>query len=285
MRSSLALWIFALLLTLFSAAWQRRTGPTHPISGRTPLEGRTIEWTFERTHKGAGDHVVRLRAPGDVTGELEWRKFGVTMDPVAVPMARQGDELVAMLPWQPPAGVLKYRVRLTAGSAAVTIPGSDPVTIRYTGEVPAYVLAPHILLMILSMLVSARTGLECFAKSPRLEIFTHWTLGILTVGGMILGPLVLKHAFGFWWTGWPVGTDITDNKTLVALVGWIVAAIAVHRAAKPAPWVLAASILMFLVFMIPHSYRGTGFEEPEAARTSLSAPADRGIVATAIPTR
>lgn len=271
MRSSLALWIFALLLTLFSAAWQRRTGPTHPVSGTTPVGGQEVTWTFERTHKGAGDHAVKVRAPEGVTGTLEWRKFGVTMDPVAVPMVRDGAHLVASLPWQPPAGVLKYRVRLAAGDAAVTIPGHEPVTIRYTGEVPATVMVPHILLMILSMLVSARAGLECFAKAPRLRAFAHATLAVLTVGGMIFGPLVLKHAFGFWWTGWPIGTDITDNKTLVALVGWIVATIAVHRVSKPKPWVLGAAILMFLVFMIPHSYRGTGFEEPAPQATSAPA--------------
>lgn len=265
MRSSLALWIFALLLTLFSAAWQRRTGPTHPVSGTTEVGAHTVAWTFERTHKGAGDHEVRIAAPAGVTGEVAWRKFGVEMEPVAVPMTRDGGDLVAALPWQPPAGVLKYRVTLAAGGAQVTIPAREPVTIRYTGEVPAHVMAPHIALMILSMLLSARTGLECFARAPRLKPYTLWTLGILTVGGMVFGPLVLKHAFGFWWTGWPIGTDITDNKTLVALVGWIVAGIAVFRSAKPRRWVLAASILMFLVFMIPHSWRGTGFEEPAAA--------------------
>lgn len=272
MRSSLALWILALLLTLFSAAWQRRTGPTHPISGATPLGARTVAWTFERTHKGAGDHVVRLAAPEGVSGTLAWRKFGVTMDPVAVPMARDGGDLVAALPWQPPAGVLKYRVTLAADGASATIPEREPVTIRYTGEVPPYVMAPHIALMILSMLLSARTGLECFARAPRLRPFTLWTLGILTVGGMVFGPLVLKHAFGFWWTGWPIGTDITDNKTLVALIGWIVAGVAVFRGAKPRAWVLAASILMFLVFMIPHSWRGTGFEEPAATTSRHAAP-------------
>jgi len=265
MRSSLALWIFALLLTLLSAAWQRRTGPTHPVSGRSTIAGHAVEWTFERTHKGAGDHVVRVSAPADVGAVLAWRRYGVTMDPVEVPMTREGGMLVAALPWQPPAGVLKYRVRLEAGGEQATIPAGDPVTIRYTGEVPPYVMVPHILLMMLSMLVSARAGLECFAREPRLKTFTHWTLVILVLGGMVFGPLVLRHAFGFWWTGWPLGTDITDNKTLIALVGWLLAGIAVHRLAKPKPVVLAASLLMFLVFMIPHSWRGTGFEEPGAA--------------------
>lgn len=273
MRSSLVLWIFAIALTLFSATWQRRTGPTHPVSGRADVAGRMLSWTFERTHKGAGDQGVRLRAPQDVTARVEWRKHGGAPEYTAVPMRREGDFLIAALPWQPPAGVLKYRVVADAGGASVTIPKEGIVTIRYTGEVPPFIMVPHILLMILAMLLSSRAGLECFAREPRLKLFTHWALGVLIVGGMIFGPLVLKNAFGFWWTGWPIGGDITDNKTLIGLAGWLVALFAVHRLARPRGWVIAAAVLMFLVFMIPHSFRGTGFEEAPAPVPSASAPA------------
>lgn len=262
MRPSVVLWIIAVLLTLFSASWQRRTGPTHPVSGRASVGGRDLSWTFERTHKGAGDQEVRIQAPADVTARLEWRKHLGAPEFTSVPMQRQGEHLVAALPWQPPAGVLKYRVVAVAGGDSLKIPANENVTLRYTGEVPPYIMVPHILLMILAMLLSARAGLECFAREPRLKLFTHWAVGVLVVGGMIFGPLVLINAFGVWWTGWPVGGDITDNKTLVGLAGWLVALFAVHRMAKPRAWVAFAAILMFFVFMIPHSYRGTGFEEP-----------------------
>lgn len=272
MRSSVVLWILAVVLTLFSASWQRRTGPTHPVSGKADVGGRAVSWTFERTHKGAGDQPVRLTAPADVNATLEWRKHGGSPEWTVVPMTRDGDALTAALPWQPPAGVLKYRVIAESGGARVTLPAGQLVTIRYTGEVPAFIMVPHILLMILAMLLSARAGLECFAKAPRLKLFTHWALGVLVVGGMVFGPLVLKHAFGFWWSGWPLGGDITDNKTLIALVGWLAAAFAVYRLARPRGWVLTASLLMFLVFLIPHSFRGTGFEDPAPA-PAAAAPA------------
>jgi hypothetical protein len=273
MRSSLVLWIIAVALTLFSASWQRRTGPTHPVSGRSVVGGQTVTWTFQRTHKGAGDQEVRVRAPQGVTANVEWRRHGGGPDWTRVPMRREGDALVAALPWQPPAGVLRYHVIAEAGGASVTIPGHENVTIRYTGEVPPFIMIPHILLMVFAMLLSSRAGLECFARTPRLRLFTHWALGVLTVGGMVFGPLVLRNAFGFWWSGWPLGGDITDNKTLVALAGWLVATLAVHRLARPKGWVLAAAVLMFVVFMIPHSYRGTGFEEPAASAPGVTTPA------------
>lgn len=262
MRPSAVLWIIAVLLTLFSASWQRRTGPTHPVKGKAEVAGQALSWTFERTHKGAGDQVVRIKAPEGVTANLEWRKHLGAPEYTIVPMRREGETLVAELPWQPPAGVLKYRVVASANGANVTVPAEGIVTIRYTGEVPAPIMVTHILLMITAMLLSARAGLECFAREPRLKFHTHLAIGVLLVGGFLFGPLVLKYAFGFWWTGWPIGTDITDNKTLIGLVGWLIALFAVHRVQKPRAWVAFASLLMFLVFLIPHSYKGTGFEEP-----------------------
>ena len=50
---------------------------------------------------------------------------------------------------------------------------------------------------------------------------------------------------------------ITNNKTLIALIGWIVAIIA-GRGGKPARWwVLGASILLLAVYLIPHSLLGS----------------------------
>jgi hypothetical protein len=66
-----------------------------------------------------------------------------------------------------------------------------------------------------------------------------------------------KFAFGVAWSGFPLGMDLTDNKTLIAFLFWIVALIA-GRKGKPArPFVLAASLVTLLIFLIPHSLRGS----------------------------
>ena len=50
------------------------------------------------------------------------------------------------------------------------------------------------------------------------------TLVFLVAGGFVLGPIVQHQAFGAYWTGIPFGFDLTDNKVLIALVAWGVAA-------------------------------------------------------------
>jgi hypothetical protein len=72
-----------------------------------------------------------------------------------------------------------------------------------------------------------------------------------------LGPLVQKYAFGAYWTGWPFGTDLTDNKTAIALIGWAGAFFAMRGSRRPQLWALLASVLLLAVFLIPHSMLGS----------------------------
>jgi hypothetical protein len=107
--------------------------------------------------------------------------------------------------------------------------------------------------MFAAMLLATRTGLEVFAAQPSLGKLLNWTLVSLFVGGFVLGPLATYHAFDLLWTGWPVGNDITDNKTLIAFVVWVIAWVTFLRAKNPKPWIFAAAVVMLIVFLIPHS--------------------------------
>jgi hypothetical protein len=111
--------------------------------------------------------------------------------------------------------------------------------------------------MFLSMLFATRAAFEFFNKEPKLRFYTLWTIGILFVGGFIFGPVMQYYAFGDFWTGIPFGYDLTDNKTLIAMIGWLTAFFMLKRSKNPKRWILFASILMFIVYLIPHSILGS----------------------------
>jgi hypothetical protein len=77
------------------------------------------------------------------------------------------------------------------------------------------------------------------------------------IGGFIFGPIVQKYAFGEFWTGFPFGHDLTDNKILIGFIGWLLALIALYKFTNPKRWIVFASILMFIIFLIPHSLLGS----------------------------
>jgi hypothetical protein len=262
MKQSLILWTIAFLVTAASAVYQRVTGPTYPVSGTARLGNREIAFRLERSHGGETDAPVLLLVDDPVvTGVLRWRRIR-TDDPWSeVSMQRRDGSLTGALPHQPPAGKLEYTVTLISGAQTVVLPPGPPVVIRFRGDVPLFVLIPHVLAMFLAMLLSTRAGLEVFAPSPSYRRLIGWTLGLLFVGGLILGPVMQWYAFHLWWTGWPLGTDLTDNKTAVAFLGWVIAAVVVRSSPHPKRWILGAAILLLVVYMIPHSLFGTELDD------------------------
>lgn len=184
-------------------------------------------------------------------------------------MLVRGSMLVGELPMQPPAGKLEYRVFLEQGGTTTAIPLEGPVVIRFKGDVPLWIIIPHVFFIFLGMLFSTRAGLEFFRAEPRLKRLTYWTLGFLVLGGLVFGPIMQKYAFGAYWTGWPFGGDLTDNKTAVAVLAWVVAAVALYRSRNPKVWAFAAAIVVLVVFLIPHSLLGSERKQTGTGQTTV----------------
>ncbi|MDZ7290549.1 MAG: hypothetical protein ONB44_02810 [candidate division KSB1 bacterium] len=251
-------WLIAFIITLASIYYQRTTGPTYPLKGAITLEDQIIRYRLERAHSTASDQPVIIRTPDSMmTGEVLWRRFPTNDAWQTITMNRHGDTLFAALPRQPAAGKLEYAVVLTKGKTQVRLPEKGAVITRFRGDVPGYFLVPHIVLMFVAMLLSIRTGLEAVRKEGHPRAYVWTTVITLFLGGMIFGGLVQKYAFGAFWAGFPLGMDLTDNKTLIALLGWIAATIAVEKNRYRKFWVLTAALLMLAVYAIPHSLFGS----------------------------
>lgn len=253
--SSRTLWILAIAVTLASAVYQRVTGPTWPARWTVTLAGEKIRYRLPRSHAGPGDADIAVRVLAtDARGTLSFRRHSSDDAWTSVEMLRRGEALVALLPHQPTAGKLDYRIVVSRGSESVSL---GQFTIRFRGAVPPWVLVPHIVLMFLGMLWATRAALEKLAPEPRYGSMILWTLLLLGVGGLVLGPAVQKYSFDTWWTGWPIGTDLTDNKTAIAWLAWAAAWVAHRRQARSAGWwVVAAACITLAVFAIPHSVFG-----------------------------
>lgn len=271
MKRSVLLWVIAFVLTLLTAYYQRVTGPTYPLSGEIKFDKQLIKYNLLRTHGGETDCEIKLKINDNIiSGVLEWKRFNTSDNWTVQKMKHKDGNLVGFLPYQPPAGKLIYRISLIKGDYEIYIPQNQPVVIRFKGNVPIFIIIPHVILIFLAMLFSTRTGLEFFNKVPNYKELAYWTLGLLILGGMIFGPIMQKYAFGEYWTGVPFGIDLTDNKTLIALIGWIAALIALKKSTNPKRWIVFAAILMFIVYLIPHSVLGSELDYSKIERSSNS---------------
>jgi hypothetical protein len=250
MRTSSVQWTVAVVLTLISAVWQRWSGPTYPAMGTVVIDGRSIAFKLPRTNSITSRMPVSVTAPNPaLSGVVEWRHYPTDEPWRSLPMTRHGDSLETEIPpapepLMPMAGKLEYRVRLTAGVVHFVIPALPAVT-RFKGDVPAWVLIPHVAAMFFGMLFACRAALAAVFGGPT-RLF-----------GFVSGPIVQKLAFGAYWTGIPWGYDLTDNKTLIAIVSWVPAVAQMRRKQDSRLMIVMAAVVTMTVFAIPHSVWGS----------------------------
>ena len=250
------IWIFAVLLTISAAIYQRLTGPTYPQRTTISLSGQTYHFKLIRSTDEVGDCPIAVEIPDpEATGTLEYRIFPQKVEFTKLAMSRAGANLSASLPHQGMAGKLEYKITLKKGNEQVTLNNGNPTVIRFKGHVPEFILIPHILIMFLAMLFSNVAGFFALFKIPSLKMMKI-TLATIFVGGLIMGPLVQKYAFDELWAGVPYGWDLTDNKTLIAFAAWAIAW-AFNRKQESRYWIMAAMVVTLGIFSIPHSLFGS----------------------------
>lgn len=259
------LWVIAVVLMLSAAEYQERTGPTYELRGEFVVAGETHAYDLIRSGDSREDAQVVLPNPrGGASATLSYRRYPTADEFTSIPFVAQGDLMVAGLPRQPAAGKLEYSITIESPSGSVRIPESEDenIIIRYKDPVPISFLLPHIVMMFFALLIGMRTALSAIFNLRDMRTLAWITLGLMTLGGLILGPIVQKYAFGAFWTGIPFGYDLTDNKTLIMWLVWVGACglFLWGRSRKELAYrtsVFVAALVMVVVYLIPHSLRGS----------------------------
>ncbi|MGD0582090.1 MAG: hypothetical protein ABR974_03990 [Bacteroidales bacterium] len=267
-------WFLAVIITIGAAYFQRKTGPTYPKIIIAQINGKAYDLKLVRSLGLNQRPEVKLAVTDtSVKAKLYFKRFpsndeyqpvdfsyriypvnSAFMNKVFHIYEEKG--FFAEVPKQPAAGKIQYYFEVTDSNGTRTYLKESPVVIRFKGSVPDWVLMPHILCMFLAMLFSTLAGLMTIGKYKTFRKYSAWTVVLLFIGGMCLGSVVQYYAFGKFWTGIPFGWDVTDNKTLIALIFWILAVWMNRKKERPL-YVAVAAIVVLLVYSIPHSLLGS----------------------------
>ncbi len=253
------LWALAFIITMAAAFYQRHTGPTYPKKLDITLNNKPYELNLVRSLALNEKPEVKLSiTDSTIRAKIFYKRFRSEEEYQSADFSYKNitEGLFAPVPQQPAAGKIQYYLELTDSKGTHTYLKEKPVVIRFKGGVPSFILIPHILLMFTAMLFSTLAGLMSVIKYSLYKKYAVWTLILFIAGGMILGPIVQYFAFGDFWTGIPFGWDLTDNKTLIALIFWILAVYMNRKTDRPLYTAIAAFVLL-LVFSIPHSLFGS----------------------------
>lgn len=282
------LWVGAILMMASAAIYQRRTGPTYPLRGDIVVGTEAYRYALVRSQETTEEARVALPMPGaDASATITYRRYPTNDEFTTVAlveeMGEDGAELAAYLPLQPAAGKIEYRVDVQTADGTVRIPSEGPedelIILRYKDPVPTPLLVSHVIAMFFTVLVGMRTGLGALFAPGNIRTLTWATLIGMTLGGLVLGPFVQKYAFGAYWTGFPWGYDLTDNKLLIMWFVWVVAAsvlgTGIKKKAGPGRVAVAvAAVCMVVVYLIPHSMRGS---ELDFAAVDSGVPASEAV--------
>lgn len=267
-------WILAIVITVSAALYQRATGPTYPR--KIKVEVNHVNYPLKLVRSLGLDEVseVKLRiSDPTISAKIYYRRylskdefksadFKFRSTPIhsfimnKIFNVNKEEGFFADVPQQAAAGKIEYYFDITDASGTKTYLKETPVVIRFKGGVPGVILIPHIFFMFLAMLFSTLAGLLAAFNNALFRKYGLWTLGCLFVGGMVLGPVVQLYAFGDLWTGIPFGWDLTDNKTLIAFVFWILAVVMNRKKERPI-YTVSAAVVLLLIYSIPHSMFGS----------------------------
>ncbi len=258
-------WILAVLVTFAAIIYQRKTGPTYDKKVDVSIDNQEYKFKLVRSHGGTTDCKIELPVHDEaVNGVLMFKKYPTNDDYTVIELERQQAVLIATLPNLPPAGKYQYKIILRKGEQEYNLNEGKPVILRFKGDVPGALLIPHVILMFFAMFLGNVAGIMALFKHKKFRLFTNLTVVFLFIGGLIMGPLVQKYAFGEFWAGVPFAWDLTDNKTLVAFIFWVVAFFMNRKKEQPV-YVILASIVMLIIYSIPHSLYGSTLD-PETGK-------------------
>lgn len=280
------IWVLAVLMALAAMIYQRSTGPTYEFKGKLEHEDQHYKYELLRSQETTEGAKILMPAIEGLAynATLHYKRYQTDDAFTALDFSvDENQQLMAQLPLQPAAGKMEYFITGNLGEEAFQIPaqGEEHIVLRYKDPVSDYILIPHVSMMIIVIIFGIRAGLSALFKESSMRKWAIVAFSAMTLGGMILGPLVQKSAFGEYWTGFPYGGDFTDNKMLIMWLAWALAlAVAGFKAKKKEAIsraaVILAAIVMTGVYLIPHSMGGStldyeavdqGIDPKEAIKT------------------
>jgi diacylglycerol kinase len=267
-------WLLAIIITFTAVIYQRKTGPTYNQKFEIEVNGQQYQLSLIRSMEIGSGSLIKLGiSDTSIKARLHYKKYPTT-EPFQVVDFEYSQKPIhsfvmnkvfgvneetgwfASVPDQAAAGKIEYYFDISDKQGTSTYLKDQPVVVRFKGRVPPSVLVPHIFFMFFAMLLGNLAGIMAVFKHERFRFYTILTLLALFAGGLVLGPWVQWYAFGEAWAGIPFAWDLTDNKTLLAFIFWLLAFFMNRKKARPV-YTIVASIVMLIIYSIPHSMFGS----------------------------
>ena len=260
----------AVILTIVLLGIARRISTRHPSDFSQQIGDVTASHTTVTEDFGDGPVLdVQLSSPTGLTALVFYSETDGGPY-VSDTLTGTSDGFTGVLPVLQKGSKWFYHIVILKGEKSVAVfPPYGNQFIKFKGHVPPHVLIPHIFCMFAIVFFGLLTVFSAFdltrGKGDLKKSLRYLLLTIIFafIGGFPLGYYVAYLAFGVGWGGIPFGWDITDNKTVLLFVFWLVTLILARRGLKGESMAISENTYLILTvvslavtiftFMIPHS--------------------------------
>ena len=175
--------------------------------------------------------ITSGEAPGSLRALIFYRTQGRPFQVAEMTLLEAG-RYFGYLPPQPVGASLEYYIEAKAGETIVArVPSratAEAFAVPVKGTPNRYVLISHIVFIFIGLFFFIFSGYLGYKslKDRRTLLYIPRVafLGTITffIASIPLGMVVAYQTYGKPWTGFPVGRDLTDNKSLAILLYWVV---------------------------------------------------------------
>jgi hypothetical protein len=278
--------LIAFILTLVLLSIARKLAERKPELKTVEFLGTRIEHTTVTEKVGGGDvdltaKVVTSESTPNYQIDLLYKigEGGYSSSPM-ISKPENPQTYSAKISSQPKGERVYYYIKVRDNSGnEITLPEkvetkSSPFMIKFKGKASPLILVLHIFSMFAGMFFSWMAFFYAWEVMKgrkflnQLGLSSLMALIFIFLGGFPLSFSVAYQTFGQAWGGIPFGWDITDNKTLIILIFWLVIVWLLkgtifkkdeNRNLASPKKVAGLTIIFFIltvfVYLIPHSIR------------------------------
>jgi hypothetical protein len=275
-KSTIVRIIISAVLTIVLLGLSRKMSTRNPLEIKSEFDSITANHTTITESKLGVMPVVTVRLSGDQAAQVGGVLFyQIDKGTEQSTIMNHSDEvtLVGNLPAGEIGQRLNYRIELSLNGtlkASMAPANERGYLLKYKGPVSSFVLLPHILLMfagVFSSFMALFYGFDLIlgkkkVKQAAIAVLLSFFCGF--IGGVLIGIEVSHEVFGgSGWGGWPLGNDVTDTKTEIFLLFWLVAMIFgwLGLSGKKlkisnkafGSMIIVSFIVTLAAFLIPHS--------------------------------
>jgi hypothetical protein len=274
--------LVAIIFTLLLLSFARKTTTVQSVHKTVEKSGILIDHNTVPKKVGEGDAVIPVKVMGAEEAKLFYRiEKGEFQTVYMNPKEGENDVFVAFIPYHKKGTQAWYyiEVQKQIGDKKLVVslpdrnsPNVKPILLKFEGDVPPYVIISHVFCIFSAILFSVlalfsavdlKRGKSSLKKSV---IFSLFAFIFLFIGFFPLGWTLNYFAFGPLWEAFPFGTDVTDNKSQIILLFWLVTLFLVKGTIlgkNPSKnlvsektystMVIISFLVTVLMYLIPHS--------------------------------